>query len=104
MPRPLTRTSSSIATRSFAREYPAALRLLLDQLAAHPDEAARFLSSITGVPNDVRTKAIGRLEWGVTYPISEQVIAAQQDSADLAFRDKVIPRRIGVREAMLQIK
>jgi len=100
-----------IATRDFAQKYPAALRLLFDQLArqtndslAHPRETARFLSANTGVPLDVWSRAISRLEWGASYPIPDDVISAQQDSANLAFDTKVIPRRIDVRQAMVQIK
>lgn len=100
-----------ISTRSFAEKYPAALRLLFDQLAeqtreslAHPEETARFLSGNTGVPLAVWNRAISRLEWGVSYPVTEDVIRAQQDSADLAYEDKVIPRRIDVRQAVFPIK
>jgi sulfonate transport system substrate-binding protein len=100
-----------ISTRSFAQKYPAALRLLFDELAqntkenlAHPDETARFLSANTGLPLDVWTRAIARLEWGVGYPIPDEVIKAQQESANLAFDDKVIPRRIAVRQAVVQIR
>ncbi|MDR5740052.1 aliphatic sulfonate ABC transporter substrate-binding protein [Caballeronia sp. LZ016] len=100
-----------ISTRDFATRYPAALRLLFDQLAlqtgenlAHPQETARFLSGNTGVPFDVWNRAIARLEWGVRYPVTEEVIRAQQDAANLAFETKVIPRRIDVRQAVLQIK
>jgi sulfonate transport system substrate-binding protein len=100
-----------ISTRSFAEKYPAALRLVFDELArqtseslAHPDETARFLSSSTGVAQAVWNRAIARLEWGVSYPIPADVIKAQQDTADLAYDDKVIPRRVDVRQAVLQIK
>jgi sulfonate transport system substrate-binding protein len=100
-----------ISTREFAQKYPAALRLLFDQLArqtneslVHPQDTARFLSSNTGVPLEVWDRAISRLEWGVGYPIPDDVLRAQQDSANLAFDTKVIPRRIDVRQAVLQIK
>jgi sulfonate transport system substrate-binding protein len=100
-----------ISTRSFAQKYPAALRLLFDQLdrqtkdsLAHPQDTARFLSGNTGVPPEVWDRAISRLEWGVSYPIADDVLNAQQDSANLAFETKVIPRRIDVRQAVLQIK
>ncbi|MDR5836045.1 aliphatic sulfonate ABC transporter substrate-binding protein [Caballeronia sp. LZ034LL] len=100
-----------ISTRDFAQKYPAALRLLFDELGrqtrenlAHPEDTARFLSGNTGVPLQVWDRAISRLEWGVGYPIPDEVLRAQQDSANLAFDTKVIPRRIDVRQAVLQIK
>jgi sulfonate transport system substrate-binding protein len=100
-----------ISTRAFATTYPAALRLLFDQLGqqtkyslAHPAQTVDLLSTNTGVPRAVWEKALPRLEWGVTYPIDDQVIKAQQDAADLAFRNKVIPRAVDVRQAVVDIR
>ncbi|MFL9899376.1 hypothetical protein PQR71_14615 [Paraburkholderia fungorum] len=45
-----------------------------------------------------------RLEWGATYPLDSEVIKAQQDAADLAFRNKVIPRAVDVRQAVVNIR
>jgi len=53
---------------------------------------------------DVWNRAISRLEWGVRYPVTDEVIRAQQDAANIVFEKKVIPRRIDVRQAVLQIK
>ncbi|KDR26389.1 sulfonate ABC transporter substrate-binding protein [Caballeronia grimmiae] len=58
----------------------------------------------TGVPIDVGNRTISRLEWGVRYPVTDEVIRAQQDAANIVFEKKVIPRRIDVRQAVLQIK
>lgn len=38
------------------------------------------------------------------YPVTDEVIRAQQDAASIVFEKKVIPRRIDVRQAVLQIK
>lgn len=100
-----------IATRTFAATYPAALRLLFDQLdqqtkfaLTHPDQTVDLLSSNTGVPRKVWQKAVPRLDWGVQYPLTGDVIKAQQDAADLAFRSKVIPRAVDVRQAVVDIQ
>jgi sulfonate transport system substrate-binding protein len=100
-----------IATRTFAQKYPAALRLVFDELdrqekysAAHGQEAAAFLAKDTGVSLQVWERAIPRTEWGVRYPLTDAVIAAQQDSADLAWRNKIIPRQIDVRQAIVGIQ
>lgn len=100
-----------IGTREFAQRYPAALRLLFDVLdrqtareLANPAQTAQFLSQNTGVRLDVWTRALPRLEWGVHYPLTGDVIDAQQESADLAYRERVIPRRIDVREAIVDIR
>jgi ABC-type amino acid transport substrate-binding protein len=57
-----------------------------------------------GVPIAVWQKAVPRLEWGVHYPLTDTVIKAQQDSADVAFRNKLIPRHIDVRQAIVDIR
>lgn len=99
-----------ISTRSFATNYPAALRTVFDQLAqqtkyslAHPEQTIDLLSKNTGVPHEVWQTALPRLEWGVTYPIDAKVIDAQQHSADLAFRSKLIPHAIDVKQAVVVI-
>jgi sulfonate transport system substrate-binding protein len=100
-----------IGSRDFARRYPAALRLLFDVLdrqtaleLAHPSQTAEFLAQNTGVHLDVWSRALPRLEWGVHYPLTDEVIKAQQDAADLAYRERVIPRRVDVREAIVDIR
>ena len=99
-----------VAPRSFASQYPAALRVLFDTLAkqttyalAHPDQTAEFLSRSTGVSLPVWQKALPRLEWGVGYPLTDQVIHAQQDAADLAYSSRLIPRAVDVRQAVIDI-
>ncbi|WP_114814848.1 aliphatic sulfonate ABC transporter substrate-binding protein [Paraburkholderia kururiensis] len=100
-----------IGSREFARRYPGALRLLFDVLdrqtaleLAHPTQTAEFLAQNTGVRLDVWSRALPRLEWGVRYPLTDEVVKAQQDAADLAYREHVIPRRIDVREAIIDIR
>lgn len=99
-----------VAPRSFASRYPAALRVLFDTLAkqtahelAHPDETAVFLSQNTGVPLRVWQRALPRLDWGVAYPLTDDVIRAQQDAANLAFDSHLITRAIDVRQAVVDI-
>ncbi|OUL69802.1 aliphatic sulfonate ABC transporter substrate-binding protein [Paraburkholderia hospita] len=100
-----------IGSRDFARRYPATLRLLFDVLdrqtaieLAHPAQTAEFLSQSTGVRLDVWSKALPRLEWGVHYPLTSEVVKAQQDAADLAYREHVIPKRVDVRDAIVDIQ
>jgi len=100
-----------IATRRFAEAYPAALRLLFDQVeaqarysAAHPAEAAALLADNTKVPLPVWQKAVARVDWGARYPLDAAVLDAQQDSAELALRNKLIPRRVVIRDAVVDIR
>lgn len=100
-----------IATRSFAEKYPAALRLVFEQLAkqekysaSHPEQTAALLAKDTGVSQAVWRRAVARTEWGVYYPLTQEVIKAQQESADVALRNKIIPRRVDVRQAVVDIQ
>ncbi|WP_233809507.1 aliphatic sulfonate ABC transporter substrate-binding protein [Paraburkholderia sp. HP33-1] len=100
-----------IGSRDFARRYPSALRLLFDVLdrqtaseLAHPAQTAEFLSQNTGVRRDVWSRALPRLEWGVHYPLTDEVVKARQDAADLAYRERVIPRHVDVRDAIVDIR
>ncbi|WP_087687658.1 aliphatic sulfonate ABC transporter substrate-binding protein [Pandoraea sp. PE-S2R-1] len=100
-----------IGTRTFAEKYPATLRTLFDTLSADitarlakPDETADLLAQNTGVPLDVWKRAIPRLEWGVQYPITPDVLKAQQANADLAFQTRLIPRAVDVRQAVVDIR
>lgn len=100
-----------IATRNFAQRHGQTLAVVFDELAkeiafdlAHPAETAALLSQNTGVPLPVWQKTIQRIEWGVHYPIGEDVIRAQQTTADLAFRSRLIPRQVDVRQIMIDIR
>ncbi|WP_241018889.1 hypothetical protein [Paraburkholderia sp. Tr-20389] len=53
---------------------------------------------------DVWSRALPRLEWGVHYPLTDEVVNAQQDAADLAYRERVIPRQVDVRDAIVDIR
>ncbi|NPT39127.1 aliphatic sulfonate ABC transporter substrate-binding protein [Paraburkholderia xenovorans] len=100
-----------IATRSFATRYAATLRLLFDVLdkqtrreLADLPQTASLMASNTGVPIDVWNRALPRLEWGVHYPIGADVIAAQQDAADLAYREHIIPKQVRVQDVIVDIQ
>lgn len=99
-----------IGPRQFAQTYGVALRILFHQVElvvadalARPAETVALLASNTGVPKDVWSHAVGRLDWGVKYPITPDIVSAQQATADLAAQYKLIPRRISVREAIVAI-
>lgn len=99
-----------IAARSFAERYPATLRVVFDQLdkqekyaLAHIDETATLLEQGTGVKAPIWKVAIPRAGWGTHYPLSAEVISAQQKSADLIFDNKLIPRPVEVSKAVVNI-
>lgn len=100
-----------IGPREFAQRHPGTLRTLFDTLSAqiaddlaHPAETASLLARNTGVPLPVWQKAISRLEWAVQYPIPDDVLRAQQNVADLAFRTRLIPRAVDIRQAVVDLR
>jgi sulfonate transport system substrate-binding protein len=99
-----------IATRGFAERYPATLRIVFDQLDRQEklglqniDETAALMEKGTGVKASIWKVVIPRAGWGTHYPLSDDVIAAQQKSADLIYQNKLIPRPVEVRKAVVDV-
>lgn len=101
----ITKTNSFyIANREFAKNNGAILQQIIDVTGrsavwaqAHPDEVAKSLSAITGVPLDIQTIAARRAGFSVS-PITDDIIATQQGVADRFFKLGLIPREIAIRE------
>ena len=95
-----------LATRSFAREQPDALRRLMAELdetdrwaQGNQPEAARMLAASMGLPEPVVARALGRMGYGVRS-LNDEVVADQQRIADTFHALKLIPQRINVAEAV----
>lgn len=93
-----------LANRDFANGHPAETREVIAGLADaarwaedHRDEVARALAAVTGVPLDVQTLAANRASF-VIGPVTEEIIATQQEVADRFHRLGLIPDRIVVRD------
>lgn len=112
-PRVLTTTKDELAVntyflanKSFANAHPATVTTAIDAPKKSADWAdanrpavAKVLSEVTGVPQEPQTKAAERAEFGV-IPLSAEVIAGQQQTADRFFRLGLIPRAIVVSDAV----
>ena len=95
-----------LATRSFAREQPDALRRLMAELdetdrwaQRNQPEAARMLAASMGLPEPVVARALGRMGYGV-QSLTDEVVADQQRIADTFQSLRLIPQRINVADAV----
>ncbi|AUC95034.1 sulfonate ABC transporter substrate-binding protein [Bradyrhizobium sp. SK17] len=93
-----------IANRDFATKRGALLQQVVDVTTstaawaqAHPDEVAKSLAAVTGVPLDIQTIAARRAGFSVG-PVTDDVIATQQGVADRFFKLGLIPKQIAIRD------
>ncbi|KJC50168.1 ABC transporter substrate-binding protein [Bradyrhizobium sp. LTSP885] len=101
----VTKTNSFyIANCDFANNHGRVLQQIVDVTSAtadwaqaHPDEVAKSLAAVTGVPLDIQTIAAKRAGFSVA-PISADIIATQQGVADRFFKLGLIPKQVVVRD------
>jgi len=101
----ITKTNAFyIANRDFANKHGALLQQIVDVTTstakwaeAHPDEVAKSLAAVTGVPLDIQTIAAKRAGFSVG-PVTDDIIATQQGVADRFFKLGLIPRQIAIRD------
>ncbi|MFG1421136.1 sulfonate ABC transporter substrate-binding protein [Roseixanthobacter liquoris] len=112
-PRVLTTTKDELqvntyflANKSFAAAHPSlvlkaeeALKQSAQWADAHRPEVAKVLAEVTGVDIAAQTRAADRQVFGV-YPLTDAVIAGQQQTADRFFKLGLIPRAIVVKDAV----
>ncbi|MCP3716762.1 sulfonate ABC transporter substrate-binding protein [Paraburkholderia sp. CNPSo 3281] len=90
---------------SYAKQNPDVIKILIDELSqidqwgqANRAALAAQLAQVWGLPNDVVSEAIGRVQFG-TGPITKAILAEQQQIANTFFDLKLIPKRVNVLEA-----
>jgi sulfonate transport system substrate-binding protein len=93
-----------LANRRFTDANPQIVTKVTDVLAeatewakAHPDEAARLFAEATNVPLDIQRKTVERTPLSIS-PISGDVIARQQATAERFYRNGLLPKQITVSE------
>lgn len=91
-----------LATQSFAQNQPELLNSFVEEvkeintwIQGNLGELVTFLSSELGIPEDVLELSEGRRGWGV-QPITDDVVAYQQDIADVFYDLQLIPNQIDV--------
>ena len=87
-----------LANREFTLKNPQLVRVLNDEVAsasvwveAHRPEGAAFLSEATGVDLESERKAVDRTDFRLS-PVSDDIVAVQQEVADRFFKLGLIPR------------
>jgi len=96
------------ATPEFVKAHPRAVNAILTQLRTsglwvnqHPQETAALLSPKLGIEQPVVETWLRRVPYGVT-PVTPQIVAAQQQIADLFLQQKLIPKAVNVQGAVWQ--
>ncbi len=95
-----------LASASFARENPGAVDILLDELhavgeyaARHRVEMARLMSAEISIDVEALEVALGRLTFGAR-PLDEGVVDEQQEIADTLHAAGILQKPVFVREAV----
>ena len=99
-----------LAAKSFAEKNPAALKTVLagvtkvsDWAKKNPPEVAKLLSPALRIDAAVLEVAEKRRKYGI-FPLTNDVIAKQQEIADTFYRINLIPKEIKVKEIVWQGK
>lgn len=93
-----------LANRDFTTKYPHIIGAVNDELAKacrwtddHRKEAAVLFAEVTGIPLEIQTKVVARSDFLIA-PITDDIIAEQQEIAGRFHRLKLIPDPIRVRD------
>ena len=96
------------ATPEFVKTHPRAVNAVLAQLRTaglwvnqHPQETAALLAPKLGIEQPVVETWLRRVPYGVT-PVTPQIVASQQQIADLFLQQKLIPKPVNVQSAVWQ--
>lgn len=93
-----------LANKDFTGKHPDVVALLNQTFAEegkwaaeHRAEVATALREATGVDKDATIRAVNRSQYGVT-PITDKIVATQQETADRFFKLGLIPKAVNVKE------
>lgn len=99
-------SSFYVANRDFATRHPRALVAVIEEVtkvtqwaAQNRDKFAESISAAIGIELDVEKVAIARARLGVG-PVTADVIAQQQATADAFNKLGLVPKKISVRDAV----
>ncbi len=99
-----------LAAKSFAQKNPTGLKTILAEVTkvsnwakGNPQKVAKLLSPVLGIDADVLEVAEKRRSYGV-LPLTNDVIAKQQEVADTFYKINLIPKQIKVKEIVWQGK
>lgn len=94
-----------LASRKFAEGYPQIASKVVDELGTlsswanqHQEEAARIMSTSTGLPQPVWQRALARMPFGAER-MTPEVFTQQQALADTFTRIGLLPVKVDIRSA-----
>ncbi|QKJ87152.1 sulfonate ABC transporter substrate-binding protein [Paramixta manurensis] len=94
-----------LASRKFADGYPATAKKVVDELSSlsdwankHPDDAAKILSTSTGLPQPIWAKTLARQPYGAAR-MTPAIFSQQQTLADTFTRIGMLPVKVDVNTA-----
>nr|WP_314420465.1 sulfonate ABC transporter substrate-binding protein [uncultured Erwinia sp.] len=94
-----------LASRKFADSWPQTAKQVVDELGTlsewangHPQEAAKILSTSTGLPEPIWQRALARMPYGAER-MTPQVFAEQQALADKFTQIGLLPVKVDVSSA-----
>jgi sulfonate transport system substrate-binding protein len=97
-----------LASKTFVEKEEKAVDVIFNALAEigawskeHPDEVAKILSPVVGIPEKTLLLAEKRRDYGIEK-IDAQIIADQQKIADTFYQLGLIPKAINIQEAIKQ--
>jgi sulfonate transport system substrate-binding protein len=100
----LASPSFYVANKYFAQRHPAVLRAALDSIIetikwadVHRDEVARLVAKSTGLALSIQQRAFGRALLSHSE-FTENLLTEQQGTADAFFQQKLIPKRVNIRD------
>ncbi|MEK1906966.1 MAG: aliphatic sulfonate ABC transporter substrate-binding protein [Pseudomonas sp.] len=98
-----------LAARPYAEANPGFIQPLLDELTraealTRSDEAGsiRLLAQFMGLPEAVIVRAFSHRPPSPILPVSAEIVAAQQRTADLFLENRLLPKRVDVAKAVWQ--
>ncbi|MDZ8223419.1 aliphatic sulfonate ABC transporter substrate-binding protein [Nostoc sp. ChiVER01] len=96
-----------IAARSFVKENPELVKIVLEEVyklakwsEANPREVAEIVGRDTKLDLPTLEKIVKRRRFGLR-PITDKVIAGQQEISDLFYKQKFITKKINVKDVTL---
>lgn len=95
-----------LANRDFAADNAAVITATIAALAeaatwadANRDKVAAAVAEVTGVPIEAQTLAANRAKFGI-FPITDEIVAGQQTTADRFFALGLIPAAVKISDAV----
>jgi sulfonate transport system substrate-binding protein len=95
------------SNRQFAKENPQVLKVFFEELEKaetwvkdHTKQVAQLLAPVTQLEPAILEKMHDKYEYGL-LPITPQIIAKQQEVADLWYELKLIPKKVDVKSGFL---